>query len=82
MMGAKFASREMDGQVAGRGTLMFKSMWLQAFVQRPRWMAPHKIQVLHMAVDPCGGGAASDWAICTLAFEDCKTIVRIGSSNM
>lgn len=75
------ANREMGGVVGGSGVFLFKRMWLDAFVNRPRWQPEHPVHCLFMAVDPCGGGSASDWAVCTLAFEDAKVVVCVNSSS-
>lgn len=79
MIGNKLtADRELGGQVAGSAVFTFKRKWLDDFVSRVKWSPSYPINALFLAIDPCGGGRASDWAMCTVGFEDGKTIVSFG----
>lgn len=77
MMGnAALAGREMGGQVLAIGQLVFKKKWVDAWVSRSSWQPRYPVQVIHVAIDPSGGSSrTSDYAVCSLAFEEGQIIV-------
>lgn len=58
----------------------FDPSWIKAFKERARHVFRTNIQpvqILHMAIDPSGGGTGSDYAILTGCMEDSRAVVNI-----
>lgn len=53
--------------IGGSHDYIFKRPWLVALADRPTWLFEGRVSELHVAIDPSGGGASSDWAIVTIA---------------
>ncbi len=73
--------RENRGVVISSRRYAFQSEWIKAFRERPRHPFTAPVKVLHMAIDPSGGGSMSDYAIVTCAREQGRVIVSIQHRN-
>lgn len=67
--------QEMLGVIAGSSVYCFVQSWVSAFARRPRWFFKHPVQVLHVGIDPSGGGSGSEFSILSLAHEGPYTVV-------
>lgn len=79
MGNSTIANREMGGQVQGHGQRVFKEKWIKALIDKIMWQPMYPVQVIHTAIDPAGGGESSDWAICSVVFENGHVIVSHSS---
>lgn len=54
----------------------FEAEWIKQLGIRSLYEFDHKPSVLYVAIDPSGGGNQSDFGLTTIAFENCRNIVR------
>lgn len=69
-------ARENLGQVISTKQFMIQSMWLQKLGEMER----HQFRgsgpgVIHIGIDPSGGGQASDYAIASVAYDNAKYVI-------
>jgi hypothetical protein len=70
--------QEIHGTIANSGDTVycFSQGWIKNLCTRPPWIFQRPVQVIHVGVDPSGGGAESEFAIGSVAFDGPHTIVR------
>lgn len=68
--------QEMLGVIAGNSVYCFVQSWINAFTRRPRWFFKHPVQVIHVGIDPSGGGSGSEFSILSLAHEGPYSVVK------
>ena len=76
--------RETRGLVMSTKQFMIHKSFILQFHTRAPYQIKNKVQVLHMAIDPSGGGTASDYAVCTIGREAGKTYIaslEVSNSN-
>ena len=76
--------RETRGLVMSTKQFMIHKSFILHLHNRPVYHVKNKVQVLHMAIDPSGGGTASDYAICTIGRESGKIFIaslEVSGSN-
>lgn len=73
----ELAATEILGMVKGCKRNAFERMWIHALRDRAPYKFEHNPNVLWMSVDPSGGGAHSDFALCTLAYANGKHVVLL-----
>jgi hypothetical protein len=64
------ARRELSGIVGNTNRQYLFRDHLKLFKMLPEYTLQYPLDVLYVGVDPSGGGAASDYAICTMAHEN------------
>lgn len=69
------ADRETRGVVKSSRRDWFEKAWIQSLRDRNPYVFEHNPHVLFMAVDPAGGGNQSDFALCTLGYENSRHVV-------
>lgn len=69
--------QEIHGTIANSGdkVFSFSQAWIKNMCTRPPWIFNRPVQVIHVAIDPSGGGRESEFAIDSAAFEGPNTIV-------
>ena len=68
-------AREAGGDIVGTVQYVFEHHWLNSFYNRPLYTFQHHVQVLHIGIDPSGGGRSSEFVILSMAFENGQYIV-------
>jgi len=68
-------ARELHGKISSSRDLVFKKPWINQFITRPPHIFQYNPQVIHVAIDPSGGGEGSDYVIGSMAFENSKKVV-------
>lgn len=69
-------AQEMLGVIQGTTMYCFDKIWIDSLFQADVWWFSHDVKVLHVAIDPHGGGSGSETAICALAREGPYTVVK------
>jgi hypothetical protein len=69
------ADRETRGVVKSSRRDMFEKAWVKKLADRPLYSFELKPSVIFIAIDPAGGGNMSDFAMATLAYENCRHVV-------
>lgn len=62
-------AREAGGDIVGSSQYPFDRRWISQLESSDAYDFKHQVQVLHLGIDPSGGGKSSDFALMTLAFE-------------
>jgi len=70
------AMRELGGIVITDKLFIFRRN-MKEFHSAPRYQFQHRCQVLHVSIDPSGGGSGSHYAIYTIAIENGIRIVSM-----
>jgi hypothetical protein len=70
--------REAEGQIVSNRIFLFQKKWVDAFEKsEPEGFPYQTTQLVHVAIDPSGGGAQSDYVIVSMIKEKGKWIVRL-----
>lgn len=54
---------------------LFEKNWIKCLRERKPYKFDHNPDVLFVAIDPAGGGNMSDFAVCSLAYENARHVV-------
>jgi hypothetical protein len=73
-------ARENLGQVISTREFMIQPAWIQALHNRTLYRLQHNPDIVHIGIDPSGGGEASDYAICSTVYENNQWIL-VGSET-
>jgi hypothetical protein len=76
--------RENQGAVISNRKWAFEAGWIKSFKERPAHIfrtAINPVQILHMGIDPSGGGTGSDYALLTGCMQDSRVVVNINNST-
>lgn len=68
------ANRELLGMVTSSRQYLFKKFTAQLFERNP-YIFEHTANVVHIGIDPSGGGTSSDYAIVSLAHEEQQWVI-------
>jgi hypothetical protein len=68
-------TRENQGIVISSRQFMFPVPWVVSFMQQERVQFEHNVPLIHMAIDPGGGGSLSDYAMSAITYFNEKTVV-------
>jgi hypothetical protein len=68
----ELCARETRGLVMSTKLFVLDRIWIKKFMEREPYALKENAQVLHMGIDPSGGGSGSDYAVCTLGIESGK----------
>jgi len=71
------ADRETRGVVKSSRRDLFEKAWIQALADRDPYVFVYKPNVVYLAIDPAGGGSMSDFAVCSLAYENTHHVVIV-----
>jgi hypothetical protein len=80
----ELCARETRGLVISTKIFMIQRMWILALRERELYRLQNKAQVLHMGIDPSGGGTGSDYALCTIGHENGRNYIasmEVSGSN-
>jgi len=69
--------QEMLGMISSDNVYCFVHSWINAFVRRQRWFFSHPVQVIHVGIDPSGGGEGSEFAIMSISFDGPYAVVSL-----
>ena len=67
--------REQQGLMVGKRQPYFDALYIRMLFDRPVYTFQNAPHVLHMSMDPSGGGTLSNYTISTLGFENGMTVV-------
>lgn len=67
--------RETHGMSIGSAQYCFEKVFIKKLRERKLYQFKQRVNVLHMAIDPSGGGKGSDYAVCTMAVENQQHVV-------
>ena len=67
-------ARENLGQVVSSREYMCKP-FMKAFRERPSYRLAHDATVVHIGIDPSGGGTSSDYAICSTVHDNGNYVI-------
>lgn len=67
--------REQQGLMVGKRQPYFDPLYIRLLFERPLYNFANAPHILHMGMDPSGGGAQSNYTITTLAFENSMSVV-------
>lgn len=69
--------REVQGRIASSYTYIFNKQLLRLFQNRPHYQFenPKRVRVIHVGVDPHGGGEASDFVIFSMCYIHGRKVV-------
>ena len=71
------ANRETRGVVQSSKRPVFDQEHIAALGRAAMYSFNYSPSVLWLAIDPAGGGSQSDFAMATMAFEDCRELVTL-----
>ena len=71
------ADRETRGIVKTSKRNLFEKTWIAKLKERPLYVFEYSPSVIYVAIDPAGGGSMSDFAICSMAYENCRHVVQL-----
>lgn len=67
--------REQQGLMVGKRQPYFEALYIRLLFERALYAFQNAPHVLHMSMDPSGGGTLSNYTLSTLAFENGMTVV-------
>lgn len=70
----ELADRELFGIVTNSRQQLFQK-YLPPFKERPKYDFQHSVNVVHIGIDPSGGGAGSAYAIVSLCHEEDRVVI-------
>jgi hypothetical protein len=71
------ADRETRGIVKSSRRELFDKQWVHRLRERAAHVFEHTPNVVFLAIDPAGGGNMSDFAMCSMAYENARHVVYI-----
>jgi hypothetical protein len=67
--------RENQGIIISDKNYVFNARWVMAFLTRPRHTFAYNVRLVHLFIDPGGGGALSDYAMLGITYDNGRTVV-------